>query len=256
MTPAAVRLSTLGYRLAGGLILLAFWELIAWRAQFLLVPRVGETLIALAHLLASAALWQALLTSNESLVVGFASALVIGVPLGLLSGRRPGIGRGIDAYVNVLLVLPTVVLPPLVFLFLAPGLAARALVVALFSLPVIVQYTTAAMREVEPRLHDVARVFNATPWQTWRLVLLPAATPGLIFGARLGLARAFEGMVVVELLMFAVGLGELLLTFQSRFDAGSMYAVTLVLLAEAALCTELGRAFERRVSRHRAGANR
>ena len=94
----------------------------------------------------------------------------------------------------------------------------------------------------------MARVFGATPWQEWRTVLLPAAVPGVMTGVRLGLARAIEGMVVVELLLVAVGIGRLLLDFQGRFEAASVYAVILVVMAEAVALTDMGRRLERRLS--------
>ena len=42
------------------------------------------------------------------------------------------------------------------------GLAARALVVCLFSLPVVTECSRAALRQVDPRLRDMARAFCAT----------------------------------------------------------------------------------------------
>ena len=69
-----------------------------------------------------------------------------------------------------------------------------------------------------------------------------------MMGVRLGLARAVEGMVVVELLLVAVGLGGLLLDYQGRFDAGHVYGIVLVVIAEAALLSLAGRHLERRLS--------
>ena len=71
--------------------------------------------------------------------------------------------------------------------------------------------------------------------------------PAFATGARLGLARAIDGMVVVELIMVAVGVGRLLLDFQGRFDAPAAYAVMLAVIAEAVLLTYAGRVLERRL---------
>ena len=80
-------------------------------------------------------------------------------------------------------------------------------------------------------------------------MLLPGAVPGIMAGVRLGLARAVEGMVVIELLLIPVGLGRLLLEFQGRFEAARVDAVVLVVTAEAVALTHLGRVIERRLTR-------
>jgi ABC-type nitrate/sulfonate/bicarbonate transport system permease component len=94
----------------------------------------------------------------------------------------------------------------------------------------------------------MADAFGATPWQQWRTVLLPGSMPALATSARIGLARAIEGMVVVELVMVAVGVGRLLLDYQGRFDAAAAYAVVVAVIAEAVLVTYAGRALERRLA--------
>ena len=67
--------------------------------------------------------------------------------------------------------------------------------------------------------------------------------------ARLGLARAISGMVAVELLLISVGFGRLLLGYQADFDSGSVYAVVLVVVAEAVLLNAAISAWERRAQR-------
>jgi ABC-type nitrate/sulfonate/bicarbonate transport system permease component len=125
--------------------------------------------------------------------------------------------------------------------------------VALFATPIIVQCARTAIRDVDPHLVDIARSFCATRGQVWTKVILRAAAPGLLLAARLGLARAVEGMVVVELLLVAVGIGGLLLDFQGRFEAAHVYAVILVVIAEAAVLSHAGRRLERHVSPATAG---
>jgi NitT/TauT family transport system permease protein len=88
----------------------------------------------------------------------------------------------------------------------------------------------------------------ATEMQLWRKVLLPGALPATISGVRLGLARAISGMVAVELLLISVGLGRLILRYQADFEAASVYAVVLVVLAEAVLLIGSLRWLEKRLS--------
>jgi NitT/TauT family transport system permease protein len=243
-------------RLAGGLAIALAWEVAARRSQSLLFPSCSDTLVALYSLSLSASLWTALWASNAALALGFGASLALGIPLGLALGRWMRLDRWLGPYVELLLVIPTTALVPIVFILGGLGLPARALVVCAFSLPIVAECSRTAVRQVDPRLRDMARAFCASDSQQWRKVLLPAALPGLMTGVRLGVARAVEGMVVVELLLVAVGLGRLLLAYQGRFDAAKTYAVVLVVVGEAVLLTQAGRTFQRWIVPLRAGGLR
>lgn len=233
-------------RVAGGLALAVVWEAAGRTSESLLLPSFSETAAALVSLVAGRELWTALWISNQALLTGFAASVALGVPLGIALGRSPALDPWVDPFVHVLLVIPTTALIPVIFMLTGPGLLTRAIVVNTFAFPIVVQCAKTAIRQVDPRLHDIARSFCATRSQEWRKVILPAALPGLAVGVRLGLARAIEGMVVVELLLVAVGVGGLLLDFQGRFDAPRVYAVILVVMAEAALLSHTGRRLEHR----------
>lgn len=245
------RLPVWSLRLAGGLAIAAGWEAAARTSHSLLLPRFTETVAALVRLLGDMELWHALRASNEGLAIGFAAALLAGIPLGLAAGRWPRLDAWIDPYLHLLLALPTTALIPLVFMTTGLGLASRALVVYLFSFPIVAECARDGIRRADPRLCDMAAAFGASPWQEWRKVLLPGSVPGIMTGARLGLARAVDGMVVVELVMVAVGVGRLLLDFQGRFEAAQVYAVVIAVMAEAVLLTHAGRLIERRLARAR-----
>jgi len=221
------------------------WEVAARRSDSFLLPTASETVLALLRLASSGELWRAVWTSNTSLLLGLPLALLTGIPLGLAVGRYPMLDRWIGVHLNVLIVTPKSALMPIIVMAFGFGLLTRAAIVAVFAFPVIVITLKAGVTALDPRLDEMARAFGASERQIWRLVLLPAARPALATAFRLGLARAVSGMISVELLLVAVGLGGLILNFQADFDAAAMYAVTLMVMAEAvalvALAAQLGR---------------
>ena len=244
MSPPARRFPAWALKLAGGVLLALLWELAGRRSQSLLLPSFSETLTALLSQLSDPRLWSALLVSNEALALGFAIALAFGIPLGLALGRWHSVDIVIHPYLLIAVVLPTTALMPVIFMLGGLGLASRVLVVCIFSLPVVAECARTAVRGVDIRLREMARAFGATPAQEWSEILLPATVPGIMTGVRLGLARAIEGMVVVELLLVAVGIGGLLLDYQGRFDAPHVYGLILVVMAEASLLSQAGHQLE------------
>jgi NitT/TauT family transport system permease protein len=176
----------------------------------------------------------------------------VGVPLGLLLGRAPKLGAFADVFLDILLFTPMPAVIPLLVMVTGLGLGTRLLVVFLFAVAIIVAHAAAGARSVDPGLLEMARAFGARRAQLRRRVLLPGALPAVLVGLRLGLSRAISGMVAVELLLVAVGVGRLIQRFQGDFDAPAVYAVVLVVVAEAVLLAGVLRRVERRLALRRA----
>jgi NitT/TauT family transport system permease protein len=224
------------------------WELGARAFHSLLFPAPGATAVALAQLVVRPSFWNAFLISNQALVVGFLSAAMTGIVLGLWMGRWRTVEKVVNPYLNIMLATPMSALIPLLILAAGFGLPARSLVVFTFSFIVIVVNTRAGLRTLDPAWTEMARSFGASEWQIWRTILIPGALPAIVTGLRLGLGRALTGMVAVELTLVAVGIGRLILDFQGMFEAGSVYATVLVVMLEAMLLLSAMRWLENRVA--------
>jgi NitT/TauT family transport system permease protein len=187
------------------------------------------------------------------MVLGFLASVVVGVPLGLVMGRFRRVEQFSDVYLNMLLVVPMSSVMPLVLIALGLGLVTRTLIVFLFAFVIVAVNTRAGMRSIDSALIEMARSFGATEMQMWRKVFLPGSLPAIIAGVRMGLGRSITGMVVVELLLVAVGLGRMLLNFSGDFRADYVFAVIITILAEAVILMNLAQNLEGRLLPWRAG---
>jgi len=133
----------------------------------------------------------------------------------------------------VLLVMPVAPLIPIVIIALGLGLAARVFIVVSFALVFITINTRAGVRSIEPTLIEMAKSFGATESQIWRRIIVPGALPAIFAGLRIGLGRAITGMVMVELILVASGLGRLLLEFSGRMQSDMVFATVLAVIIEA-----------------------
>ena len=66
-------------------------------------------------------------------------------------------------------------------------------------------------------------------------------------GVRIGLGRAFTGIIVVELLLIPTGIGGMILYYRGRFQPELLYAAVIVVTIEALLLFAVARAIERRI---------
>jgi ABC-type nitrate/sulfonate/bicarbonate transport system permease component len=222
-------------RLASLIVFALGWEWAAQRIHSLLLPGFFATLKALIGLVASPVLWDALWLSNQAMLLGFAVGAITGVPLGLLIGRWPLAERFADPYLTILLTTPMSPLIPIIIMATGLGIVSRVMVISSFAFVVIAVNTRAGLRALDPAWTEMARSFGATEAQMWRKILLPGAFPAIVTGLRLGLARSFIGMLVVELLLLSLGIGRLILDFQGTFESAQLYATVFVVVAEAML---------------------
>lgn len=236
------------YRVLAFAVFAAAWEAFASRFGGLFIPTFTETAKATAALLLDPRLWEALLLSNQSLVLGFGISVVLGIPIGLAMGRFRGAEQFSDVYVNILLVTPMAAIIPLLLMSLGFGLASRVVLVTLFTIVMVVVNCRAGVRQCDASLIEMARSFGASERQIWHHVLLPGALPAIMTGVRIGLGRAITGMVIVELLMVSVGIGNLILRYRGFFESDLLYATVVIVVFEALALIALARAFERRVA--------
>jgi NitT/TauT family transport system permease protein len=239
-------------RLASIAGFLLLWQWAAWKPISFNFPSPLATLTALGALIGSGAILSATLTSVQSLALGFGAAVVLGVPLGLVMGVVRPVGRVARVYVDLLIALPTAALIPLVILSFGINVVSSAVIVFVFSAPFVTMNAYGGVRDVRPRLLEMARAFDASWMQIFTRIVLPSAMPMILAGIRYGLSRAFVGLIVAELLLSPFGLGRLIMVSRSMFEHDRMFATVLwtLLLAGAAL-TALGR-LESRLLRWRA----
>ncbi|MGV9881190.1 ABC transporter permease [Streptomyces sp. NPDC003006] len=239
----------LPYQLLTFVIFAAGWELYARARGGLLLPGFTETVRATVELLGEAELWQALYVSNQALLLGFALAVAVGVPVGIALGRFRRFERYADVYLNILLVTPMAALIPLLVMSVGVGPVSRIVLVTLFSVVMVIVNSRTGVRQVDPALVEMARSFGADERRIWTRILLPAALPAIMTGIRLGLGRAVTGMVLVELLMVSDGLGGLILTYRGLLKAPPLYGTIVIILAEALILFSAAHWAERRLTR-------
>jgi NitT/TauT family transport system permease protein len=232
----------LAIRLLSVLALIAGWE---WagraRASFAL-PTFGQTVLAALDLVRSPAFWGALATSGQSLLFGMGSAVVFGIPLGLLMGSVGPLGRYLGVYFELMIAIPTAAIIPLVILTMGLSIRSSALIVFLFSAPFITLNACGGVRDVSPRLAEMARAFSATRRQLFAKIVLPASLPMVLAGLRYGLSRAFVGLVVAELLLSPFGVGKVIMDASSMFQYDRLFAaVGLVMLGALLVLAALER---------------
>jgi len=150
--------------------------------------------------------WQ-LLNSLERVFGGFALAILVGVPLGLLIGMSHNAFIAINPYIQILKpVSPLAWLPLLLFIFKDINLTAISTIFITSIWPIIIN-TALGVRSVSQDYLNVARVLQFSPLEKVFQIILPVAVPFIFTGMRLSLGIAWLVIVAAEMLTGGIGIG-------------------------------------------------
>lgn len=152
-----------------------------------------------------------LLASMQRVYGGFALAIVLGVPLGLLIGKVKVIRQLVDPTLSLLRPIPVTAWLPLSMIFFGLGPRSAVFLVFLGAFYPIVLNTIFGVRSVDPRLFEAAAMLGCDGSRMFRQVVLPAATPSIFNGLRLAHGFAWILIVVGEMTGVPTGLGSVIM---------------------------------------------
>jgi glycine betaine/proline transport system permease protein len=164
------------------------------------------TAAALAYL-AVLGFWEKSLETVALLGTSAILCLLIGVPLGIWCGRRPGVYAAIRPVLDFMQTMPAFVyLIPVIALF-GIGKPPGVIATLIFGTPPVVRLTALGIQGVPANVREAAEAYGATRWFLLTRVDLPLAAPSIMAGVNQTILMCLS-MVVIASLIGAKGLGE------------------------------------------------
>ncbi|MDB5348072.1 MAG: Substrate-binding region of ABC-type glycine betaine transport system [Schlesneria sp.] len=170
--------------------------------------------------------------------VSLIAAIIVAVPLGIISYYKPRLGRLVLNSVGIVQTLPAMAV--LVFTIPILGLGAWPAIFALFlySLLPIVRNTYTGLSDIPQHLRDSAMVLGLSPLARLRLVELPLASTSIMGGIKTA-AVINVGTATIGALVGAGGFGQPILTGIRLDDfslilQGAVPAAALAVVVQAA----------------------
>jgi NitT/TauT family transport system permease protein len=223
------------------------WELIGQAKFSIIVPPVSRVIAAGISILPSEKFASAVSISLRSFAVGMAFAIAIGVPLGILMARVRSVGRILGMWVNVFVSAPISALVPILMSVIGIGETTVVVTVFLFAVFVIILDTQVGIQQADRSLVEMALSFGARRDQLSTKVLLLSALPEILAGLRLGAIRGVKGVVIGQLLIAILGVGELFELYSKNFLMEEFWALVIMVFMFAFAVSEAIAYLERRV---------
>jgi nitrate/nitrite transport system permease protein len=148
-----------------------------------------------------------LMSSLKRVFGGFALAIAVGIPVGLLIGMSKMAQTAFNPYIQILKpVSPLAWLPLALFVFKDVDMTAIFVIFITSIWPIIIN-TALGVRSVSEDYLNVAKVLQLTAFERVFQIILPVAVPFIFTGMRLSLGIAWLVIVAAEMLTGGLGIG-------------------------------------------------
>lgn len=234
------------WRVASFVVVIAAWETVGQAQVSFALPPASDVAAALMRFADDGSLASAFGETLRPVVIGTVLSLIVGMTFGLAMGLHAIAERLFAGLLICLDTAPMAALVPLITSIYGIGFAAKVAAVMLLAVPVIALNAYRGVRAVSPVLLDMHRSFMGSRWRAVRDVILPGAGSMLAAGVRLGVAGAFVGALLAELLISTSGIGELIVYNRAVGRYAEMYAAIVAFVAFTAGTLALLRSIERR----------
>ncbi|MFA4957652.1 MAG: ABC transporter permease [Candidatus Methanoperedens sp.] len=216
------------------------WLVFAFFALWEILPRIGvidpmflptfsETVTTLVNLTVSGKLLVHIWASMQRSILGFGLAVLVAVPLGFLMGWYNRFERHTDLLVQSLRNTSLFALLPLFLLFFGIGEASKIAIVFYGATWHILINTISGVKNIDPIYIKAAKSMGVSDKDLFSKIILPASTPSIVAGARLGAKIAVMVVIAAEMIGAKSGLGFFIQNAQYNFMIPEMYAGILSL---------------------------
>ncbi len=160
----------------------------------------------------------------QEMLLGFALAVSVGVPLAVLMFEFPILEKAFYPYVIGSQTVPVFAIAPLLVVWFGFGIASKVMMAAIIVFFSIVLTTLDGLKSTDPDTVDLFKILRASRWQILWKVRIPTALPFIFSGAKIGISISTIGAVIGEWVGASAGLGFLMLYANSTLEVDLVFA--------------------------------
>lgn len=212
-------------------IFFGLWELAAAKGwvNTLFMPPPHQVLSTLYVMLTERGFLTDIGISVYRILVSFALACAVAIPLGILMGSFKTVDAFVNPFVSAWRYLPAPAFIPLLLMWFGAGegskLALLFIGVIFFLITLIMDHT----RAVRAELIETAMTLGANRWQILSTIVLPAVAPKIVISMRQMLAVSWTYLVIAEIIASTTGIGAVMMRGQRFLKVDEIMAGILVI---------------------------
>ena len=237
-------------------ILLAVWQIAFFITDFdaALFPSPLQAFQALADMISSGEIFSHIGSSMYRFAMGYISAVVIAILLGLILGRLPKVFQYVNPAVQLLRPISPMAWMPFIVLWFGIGDIPAIVIIFIAAFFPVLLSTVSAVSGIDPIYLKVSKNYGIKqPHIMWK-VIFPAAFPQIANGIHLALGTAWVFLVAGEMVGAQSGLGYLIIDSRNNLRADILFADIIVIGFIGLILDMLLKAAEKQILKSWGGA--
>ncbi|MFQ5592595.1 MAG: ABC transporter permease [Anaerolineae bacterium] len=231
-SPSPIRLKPLAVPLSI-VLLIGAWSVLARFYPAWILPGPAQVWRRFVQVAGDGTLLRHTQVTLTEALLGFGIGFCVAGILGFVLAKSPTLERLVAPYIVASQSTPVIAVAPLLILWFGAGLLSKVLVCALVVFFPMLVNTVIGLRSIDSEYRDLFKMLDASMWQTFTKLELPAALPVLFGGFRVGITLSVVGAVVGEFLGSDQGLGALINIARGLFDTPLMFVALFTLITIA-----------------------
>ena len=204
-----------------------------------LFPKPLEVVRGILELAAKGLLLKYIVASLFRVTWGFALAVFVGVPFGLLLGWYARAFAAFNPLIQMFRPISPIAWIPVAILWFGVSDAAPVFLIFLASVFPITVSSIAAVKNMQPVYLRAAQNFGLTRGQLFRRVIFPSCLPQILTGIRIALGVAWLVVVAAEMIAVNSGLGYLIIDARNAGKRYDLVVAGMVMIGAIGLVLDL-----------------
>jgi len=214
-----------------GMLLLVLWHLVAQSGMYadFIIPSPGAVADRWWGIASEGSLWRHTAVTLREVLTGLLIGVLAAFWIGYLIAKSRVAAYTLTPYLVALQAVPIVAIAPLLIIWFGSGIVSKVIICGLLVFFPMLVNTIIGMRNIPIELRDLMQSLEATSFQTFWHLELPAAMPIVIGGLKVSATLSVIGAVVGEFVSASAGLGYLINFGRGTYDTPLVIAAVLTL---------------------------
>ncbi|GIF14743.1 ABC transporter permease [Actinoplanes teichomyceticus] len=187
------------------------------------IPAPPVVLDRAVELIGDGTLGADVLASLRRVLAGFVLGVLLAVPVAFLMGWYAPVRALVEPWIQFFRTIPPLALIPMAIVLMGIEETPKIFVIFLASFLSCVIATLQGVLGVDRTLIDAARVLGSTDRVVLTRVVIPASSPFILVGMRIGLGSSWATLVAAELIAAQQGLGYRMQSAQLYYDLPTIF---------------------------------
>lgn len=251
------RREVVGFAAVGVIVFLAIWYAAVWSGvtprKFLPTPLevLSEFYRLSVEPFVGYTLLEHLVSSFKRFFYGFALAVTIATPLGLLMAISKPVRVVVSPIFESVRFVAPIAWVPFAALWFGTGIGGPLLVIFMGAFPPMLINSFRGALYVDRKYLEAARMLGAGPVRQMTEVLLPASAPSIVAGLRISAGLGWQSLVGAELIVASSGVGYMMVKGQAGIQTATVMSGMIAIGLVGLIIDFTLRQLERRMGRYK-----